>query len=214
MYTTYISTVCWDITEKHGSKVWVTFDPDQDAFDDDPMPLSDTLYWKIAHDSQVRNSQSIAGEQVRDDVFDENDSNQTTTTSTQVRSRGSEFDQSAENNGTGAVLRSCGTCSTDSDLYDSQVRNQSPDSDFDKNTESIADDAKSDLDASQVRTPFKLAQQDRMKAINQFFTDRNIRHVAPAELVKFVPEIVDELHISTEVAFRSVMQYGKDRGWV
>lgn len=199
---------------KSGSKVWITFDHEPGAFDGDPVPLSDTLYWRIAHDLQVRNSQSIASEQVRNDVFDENDSKQTTTTSTQVRGRGSDFDQSAETNGTGAVLRTCGTCSTDSGSGDLQVRNQSPDSDFDKNTKSIAGDAKSDLDDSQVRTPFKLAQQDRMKAIDRFFRDRNITYANRDELVKLVPEIADELHISTDVAFRSVMQYGKDRGWV
>ena len=62
-----------------------------------------------------------------------------------------------------------------------------------------------------------------MKAIDQFFRNHREKDGGPAEiryvkdeseLVKFVPEIADQLHINTDVAFKSVMQYGKDRGWV
>lgn len=41
-----------------------------------------------------------------------------------------------------------------------------------------------------------------------------ISYASREQLVEFVPEIADQLRINTDVAFRSVMGYGKDRGWV
>lgn len=195
---------------KDSSRVWITFDP-ANATDVEPMHLDQTLYWKIANEEmpgavlctcstcstvggsdalqvrnqspdsdsaknteptagstkndvgtlQVRNSQSIASEQVRSDVLGETDNKQTSTTSTQHRTGGS------------------------------------PNS-------------------------IELAQHDRLKAIDRFFREHRGKDGNPAEigyanreeLTKFVPEIASQLHITTDVAFEYVMQYGRDRGWV
>ena len=73
------------------------------------------------------------------------------------------------------------------------------------------------------RNDIGFAQVDRMKAIDNFFRNHKEKDGGPAEiryvkdeseLMKFVPEIADQLHINQDVAFRYVMQYGKDRGWV
>ncbi|RJS70328.1 hypothetical protein CW696_05985 [ANME-2 cluster archaeon] len=62
-----------------------------------------------------------------------------------------------------------------------------------------------------------------MKAIDNFFRNHKEKDGGPAEiryvkdeseLMKFVPEIADQLHINHDVAFKSVMEYGKHRGWV
>lgn len=75
---------------KDSSRVWITFDP-VNATDVEPLPLSDTAYWKIAQDGYPT-----------------------------------------------AHLHTCTTLETDNGSGDLQVCNQPPDSDFDKNVESIA----------------------------------------------------------------------------
>ena len=68
----------------------------------------------------------------------------------------------------------------------------------------------------------ELAQQDRMNAIDQFFREHRdnngelaeITHASDQDLADFTPKIAEQLHISRDVAFKSAMEYGRNRGWV
>lgn len=153
----------------NSSRVWITFDHDQEVFDDDPMPLEDTMYWQIANAPLPP-------------LNNENNIKQLDGKGGRVVTGRDEKSKSVNSEGSG---------------YHPTTHTTPP--------------TNSDLDVPRV---VKQSQQDRMKAIDRFFKDRNITYAAEEQLVKLVPEIVDELHISTGVAFRSVMQYGKDRGWV
>ena len=65
-------------------------------------------------------------------------------------------------------------------------------------------------------------QKKRMEAIDKFFREHIEKDGKPAEisyasqkqLIEYVPEISDQLHINTDVAFKSLMEYGKHRGWI
>ena len=73
-----------------------------------------------------------------------------------------------------------------------------------------------------VKDPIELAQQDRMKAIDQFFREHREPNGEPAEitytrkdnLIEYAQKIAEQLHIERDVAFRSVMDYARDRGWL
>ena len=66
------------------------------------------------------------------------------------------------------------------------------------------------------------SQSEQMKTIDIFFRQHKDVDNKPAEvtyasqkqLVEFVPEIATLLQINKDVAFRLVMEYGKDRGWI
>lgn len=66
----------------------------------------------------------------------------------------------------------------------------------------------------------EIPQSDRMKKIDQFFRNRGssgepeITYADREALEKLAPDIADELHISREVASRSLAEYGKSRGWL
>lgn len=63
---------------------------------------------------------------------------------------------------------------------------------------------------------------DQMKSINWFFREHKdsadktapIGYASREQLVEYVPDIAEQLHIGKDAAFRLVMQYGKDRGWI
>ncbi|MCK5108662.1 MAG: hypothetical protein KAR25_03140, partial [Methanosarcinales archaeon] len=137
------------------------------------------------------------------------DSDGASTTSTQVRRGGH------ENTGVCAVLRTCSTCSTDGDMGDLQVRNQPADSDFGENEKTLSGGTKNDLGDLQVRTPItEPTQYDRMNRINDFFQSKKNVNMTGDELASFVSEIAEKLGISEPIARRSVMEYGRERGWV
>lgn len=193
--------------EGHGSKIWICFDPDRDTFEECVL-LSETVYWNIVQ-RQVRNLEPIASEQVRKYAPEKNDSDGASTTSTQVRRGGH------ENTGVCAVLRTCSTCSTDGDMGDLQVRNQPADSDFGENEKTLSGGTKNDLGDLQVRTPItEPTQYDRMNRINDFFQSKKNVNMTGDELASFVSEIAEKLGISEPIARRSVMEYGRERGWV
>ena len=66
------------------------------------------------------------------------------------------------------------------------------------------------------------SQSEQMKTIDIFFRQHKDVDNKPAEvtyasqkqLVEFVPEIATLLQVNKDVAFRLVMEYGKDRGWI
>jgi len=211
---------------KDSSRVWITFDPDQ-VTDVVPMPLVDTLYWKIAQDgnpSAVLRSCSTcptdngSGDlQLRNAPTDSGSGKNTESIAGDIKNEDGDLQ-----------LRNAPIEDGSADL---QVRNSEPIASgqvrngvFDK-----TDSKRTTTTTTQHRTgpsvknPIELAQQDRMKAIDQFFRNHREKDGKPAEiryvkdeseLMKFVPEIADQLHINLDVAFKSVMQYGKDRGWV
>ena len=65
-------------------------------------------------------------------------------------------------------------------------------------------------------------QSNQMKNINWFFREHMdsdnktapIGYASREQLVEYVPDVAEQLHINKDVAFRLVMQYGKDRGWI
>jgi len=63
---------------------------------------------------------------------------------------------------------------------------------------------------------------EQMKTIDIFFRQHKdvdnktaeINYASREQLIEFVPDVAEQLHINKDVAFRLVMQYGKDRGWI
>ena len=63
---------------------------------------------------------------------------------------------------------------------------------------------------------------ERMKSIDIFFREHKsignkpveVTYASREQLVEFVPEIATLLQVNKDVAFRLVMEYGRDRGWI
>lgn len=66
------------------------------------------------------------------------------------------------------------------------------------------------------------SQANHMKKIDRFFREHRdrdgknaeITYASQKQLMEFVPQIAEQLHIKGDVAFRLIMEYGKDRGWI
>jgi len=206
---------------KDSSRVWVTFDPDN-ALEVEQMPLPDTIYWKIAGDGYptavlrtcgtCSPDGDLKGLQVRNTVADSDSAKNTESMVGDAKNGNGDLQvRTASSEG----------CSNDLQVRDSQsmASGQVHNGVFDGN-----DNKQTSTTSTQHRTggALELGQDGRMKAIDRFFKEHRGEDSKPAEisyasreqLVEYVPEIAEKLKISRDVAFRSVMQYGKDRSWI
>ena len=211
---------------KDSSRVWITFDPDQ-VTDVVPMPLTDTLYWKIAQNgyhpahlhtcTTLEHDNGFGDLQVCNAPTDSGSGKNTESIAGGAKSGAADLQvcNAPIEDGSGDLQ----VCNSEP-IASGQVCNRV----FDKtDSERTSGTSVQVCTGSSVKNPIELAQDDRMKAIDQFFRNHREKDGGPAEiryvkdeseLMKFVPDIANKLHISRDVAFKSVMQYGKDRGWV
>lgn len=202
---------------KDSSRVWVTFDHGN-ASEVAQVNLADTMYWKIAqegyHPAHLHTCTTLETDSGSDAL-------QVCNAPTDSDSAKSTKPIAGDAKSEGADLQVC-NAQIDGRSDDLQVCNPEPtaseqvcNADLRKNdSERTSDTSVQVCTGLSVKNPIELARDERMIAIDRFFRNRGITYANHEELMKFVPEIADQLHINQDVAFRSVMQYGKDRGWL
>lgn len=199
------------------SRVWIAFDPDPDTFNDDPVPLSDTLYWKIAHDENC-----ILPDTTLPPL--------PSLSPIAVQGGNPKYHPSADSDSEippckidGEIYNQSGADDVEGGKMETDSEGQGGKCDTTLKTIAVDMGGKGGRVVSgDMQNPIELAQQDRMNGIDQFFREHRDKDGKPAEisyasreqLVEFVLEIAEQLHINTDVVFRSVMEYGKHRGWV